>query len=113
MKKIITIIFSLLLLVSCNTGKQIIKNTNYEYNKQYARTLIVTKAQLDSIFVADTLPSNFKEWYSAAFVDYETNKSRQKHYYGKQTIEKRVYYILSPYDKNKFKLIIRTETNEE
>lgn len=111
MKKIILLLLSLIFLTTCNPSKHVIIPNN-EYDKQYATEMIVTKAQLDSICIADTLSQSFQDWYCAAFVDYQTNKSKEKKIYGKYTKNKRIYYILSPYDKNHYKLMIRTEEKE-
>ena len=108
MKRLIILIICVLVLVGCNPTKHLTKQ-NDNFDRQYARELILTESQLDSLCVADTLDKHFKEWYRAAFVDYQTNKVKEKKMYGKWTNEKRVYYILSPYNENRYKLIIRTE----
>lgn len=114
MKKLGIILICVFALISCNPGKHVTQHYYGEdFNKQYAREMIVTLQQLDSICIADTLSSHFRDWYSAAFVDYETNKAKIKQYYTKTSINKRVFYILSPYDENRFKLVIRTEEKEE
>ena len=114
MKKLL-ILFGLCILffTSCGTGKKTTYTGWETYDKMYATELIVTMAQLDSVCVADTLPTSFKEWYTAAFVDYETNKAKQKKYYIRASVSQRKSYILSPYNDDKFKLVIRTEINEE
>lgn len=116
MKKNLFIIFSFCILIftACGPGKTISNNSgNYGYDRQYARELIVTEAQMDSVCVADTLTESFRNWYSGAFVDYETNKAMEKRFYIRNGVDKLVIYILSPYDDERFKLIIRTEINED
>ena len=112
-KRLIIFLSALLLIVSCGPGKQIVNvNTNQEYDRQYAREILVTMAQLDSICIADTLTQHFRDWYSGAFVDYETNKAMEKRFYIKMYENKRVFYILAPYDDERFKITIRTEEKE-
>ena len=74
----------------------------------------INTAQLDSICVADTLIADLNEWFPSYFVDEETGKTIAKYIYIKQNSKLRTFYILTIYeDKNKFKMVIRTEKDND
>ena len=81
MKSLITRITAFLILAlltfSCGPGKQLQKMYGYEK--------MVKMYQVDSICVADTLPS-IDEWISTTFYDYETNEAIVKRMFIKERL---------------------------
>ena len=115
-KKISAFILILSLLSSCGLFKKIsIKNTdNDTYDIMYARTLYITREQLDSICVVDTLEQDINKWYSTTFTDYPTNQNVTKKVFVKTNSKKQTFYILTMYnDEEKYKMIIRTEEDND
>ncbi len=115
-KKIFAIVLVGLMMTSCGLFRKTQKTpTQTEpYDIIYARTMEITTAQLDSICVADTLIADLNEWYSSFFVDDETGKTIIKYIYIKQNSTLRTFYILTIYeDKKKFKMVIRTEKDND
>ena len=106
-----------LMLTSCGLFRKTQKTTQQQidpYDVIYARTMEINTAQLDSICVADTLIADLNEWFPSYFVDEETGKTIAKYIYIKQNSKLRTFYILTIYeDKNKFKMVIRTEKDND
>lgn len=106
-----------LMLTSCGLFRKTQKTTQQQidpYDVIYARTMEINTAQLDSICVADTLIADLSEWFPSYFVDEETGKTIAKYIYIKQNSKLRTFYILTIYeDKNKFKMVIRTEKDND
>lgn len=106
-----------LMLTSCGLFRKSQKTTQQQidpYDVIYARTMEINTAQLDSICVADTLIADLNEWFPSYFVDEETGKTIAKYIYIKQNSKLRTFYILTIYeDKNKFKMVIRTEKDND
>ena len=96
MRKLFNLILmmGLLFFVSCTEISQPSEITFGSSSKQMANTLVITKAQLDSICTVDLLP-NYDTWMSVNFTDYETNIVYVKRMYIKSYSEDvEVIYIL-------------------
>lgn len=109
MRKLFNLILmmGLLFFVSCTEISQPSEITFGSSSKQMANTLVITKAQLDSICTVDLLP-NYDTWMSVNFTDYETNIVYVKRMYIKSYSEDvEVIYILIG-DNEPYKITIRT-----
>lgn len=99
MKEIIKLLFTLvtfIALTACSCHKKLIK-TDMEYGTSMKYALVINDAkiqQVDSLILADTLPS-LDKWIGGTFVDYETNKKIVKRVYIKQNPPKEIVYIIT------------------
>ena len=103
MRKLIFAMF-LLLFVGCTTLKHE-EEFVFGSSMKNSYTMNITKTQLDSICLADTLPM-LDRWASVKFTDYETNKVYIKRMCRKNVSNSEYMYILTDYGK-KYKITRR------
>lgn len=94
MKKIFTFILMLFLTLSCSTTKNVGDITFGTSVMMNSYEMQITQHQLDSICVADILPT-YDKWIKTSFIDYETDSVFTKRLYLKDySDENEVIYIL-------------------
>lgn len=94
MKKIFTFILMLFLALSCSTTKNVGDLTFGTSVMMNSYEMQITQHQLDSICVADILPT-YDKWIKTSFIDYETDSVFTKRLYLKDySDENEVIYIL-------------------
>ena len=103
MKKVLFALL-FLLLVGCTTLKHE-EEIAFGSSMRNSYTMSITQSQLDSICLADTLPT-IDRWASVRFTDYETNKVYIKRMCRKNLKNHECMYILTECEK-KYKITRR------
>ena len=61
--------------------------------------MVLNSAQLDSLFTADALDSDFENWIKVSLIDYETGNAFVKYTYIKEiTDSTELIYVVTPID---------------
>ena len=86
-------------VTSCGLFHKQPQNYTYGTSMRILYERDFTRAQFDSLCVADTIPANLKLWKSQSFRDYETNKLMKEYLYIKRLgSDEELFRLMMPTD---------------
>ena len=93
---IVSVVLILFAIISCGNTRRLQSKNDNIYGGMRATEEIMTRSQLDSMCVADTL-AVINEWFANKYVDYETGQTYLKYTYAKiYSDDFEIIYIVMP-----------------